>query len=167
MESEQTNVRFSNTSLFLLAVRDKCANNYTNCLVISKSNDFVIFQNGSENPSYMKLYLLLFIFSISLFSCQRTRTYDTIIRDGLIYDGNGNEPYQADIAIDADTIAFIGDLKNSRSNNEINAEGKAVTPGFINMLSHSEESLIQDGRSQSDLRQGVTLEVLGESSMGR
>ena len=114
----------------------------------------------------MKLFLLLFISLISLISCKRTRTYDTIIRDGLIYDGNGGEPYQGDIAIDADTIAFIGDLKNSRSNNEIDAEGKAVAPGFINMLSHSEESLIQDGRSQSDLRQGVTLEVFGEGSMG-
>jgi len=114
----------------------------------------------------MKFFLLLFILLISLISCKRTRTYDTIIRDGLIYDGNGGEPYQADIAIDADTIAFLGDLKNSRSNNEINAEGKVVSPGFINMLSHSEESLIQDGRSQSDLRQGVTLEVFGEGSMG-
>jgi N-acyl-D-amino-acid deacylase len=114
----------------------------------------------------MKLFLLLFILLISLISCKRTRTYDTIVRDGLIYDGNGGGPYQADIAIDADTIAFIGDLRNSRSNNEIDAEGKAVAPGFINMLSHSEESLIQDGRSQSDLRQGVTLEVFGEGSMG-
>jgi len=114
----------------------------------------------------MKLFLFLFILLISLHSCKRTVTYDTVIRDGLIYDGNGGEPYQADIAIDADTIAFIGDLKNSRSNNEIDAEGKAVAPGFINMLSHSEESLIQDGRSQSDLRQGVTLEVFGEGSMG-
>jgi len=114
----------------------------------------------------MKLFLYLFILSITLNACKRTRTYDTIIRDGLIYDGNGGEPFQADIALDADTIAFIGDLRNSRSNNEIDAEGKAVAPGFINMLSHSEESLIQDGKSQSDLRQGVTLEVFGEGSMG-
>ena len=114
----------------------------------------------------MKLFLLLFIFLLSLISCKRTRTYDTIIRDGLVYDGNGGEPFLADIAIDADTIAFIGDLRNSRSNNEIDAEGKAIAPGFINMLSHSERSLIQDGRSQSDLRQGVTLEVFGEGSMG-
>ncbi|HEY2648061.1 MAG TPA: D-aminoacylase [Puia sp.] len=114
----------------------------------------------------MKFFLPVFILLMSLVSCKLTRTYDTIIRDGLIYDGNGGEPYQGDIAIDADTIAFIGDLKNSRSNNEINAEGKAISPGFINMLSHSEESLIQDARSQSDLRQGVTLEVFGELSMG-
>jgi N-acyl-D-amino-acid deacylase len=114
----------------------------------------------------MKFFLPVFILLMSLVSCKLTRTYDTIIRDGLIYDGNGGEPYLGDIAIDADTIAFIGDLKNSRSNNEINAEGKAISPGFINMLSHSEESLIQDARSQSDLRQGVTLEVFGELSMG-
>lgn len=114
----------------------------------------------------MKSCLISLVLLILFISCSRTRTYDTIIRDGLIYDGNGGEPYQADIAIDADTIAFIGDLRNSRSNNEIDAEGKAVAPGFINMLSHSEESLIQDGRSQSDLRQGVTLEVFGEFSMG-
>ena len=114
----------------------------------------------------MKLFLLLFISLSTLVCCKRTRTYDTIIRDGLIFDGNGGEPFQGDIAIDADTIAYIGDLKNSRSNNEIDAEGKAVAPGFINMLSHSEESLIQDGHSQSDLRQGVTLEVFGEGSMG-
>jgi len=114
----------------------------------------------------MKLFLLLFISLSTLVCCKRTRTYDTIIRDGFIFDGNGGEPFQGDIAIDADTIAYIGDLKNSRSNNEIDAEGKAVAPGFINMLSHSEESLIEDGHSQSDLRQGVTLEVFGEGSMG-
>ncbi|HZZ75798.1 MAG TPA: D-aminoacylase, partial [Puia sp.] len=114
----------------------------------------------------MKSWLCLLIFLTFLNCCKRTRTFDTIIRDGLIYDGNGGAPFQADVAIDADTIAFIGDLKNSRSNNEIDAEGKAVAPGFINMLSHSEESLIQDGRSQGDLRQGVTLEILGEASMG-
>src|ERR1700760_633113 len=114
----------------------------------------------------MKSFLIFCTCLLCFISCKRTRTYDTIIRDGLIYDGNGGEPYHADIAIDSDTIAFIGDLRNSRSNNRIDAEGKAVAPGFINMLSHSEESLIQDGRSQSDIRQGVTLEVFGEISMG-
>jgi N-acyl-D-amino-acid deacylase len=114
----------------------------------------------------MKLFFFLFFLVTFQVCCKLPRTYDTIIRDGLVYDGNGGEPYQADIAINADTIAFIGDLRNSRSNNEIDAEGKVVAPGFINMLSHSEESLIQDPRSQSDLRQGVTLEVFGEGSMG-
>ena len=126
------------------------------------SVSFERFQNLTD----MKFFLFLIILVISQVSCKLPRTYDTIIRDGLVYDGNGGEPYQADIAINADTIAFIGDLRNSRSNNDIDAEGKAVAPGFINMLSHSEESLIQDPRSQSDLRQGVTLEVFGEGSMG-
>lgn len=114
----------------------------------------------------MKYLLILFIELISLDSCRPKLHYDTIIRNGLIYDGNGGAPYLADLAIQADTIVFIGDLKKGVSKNEINASGLAVSPGFINMLSHSEESLIQDGRSQSDLRQGITLEVFGESSMG-
>ena len=111
-----------------------------------------------------KLIPLLLIIS---FSCKQKVKYDTIIRNGMIYDGNGGEPYKADIAINADTIAFIGDLKNEPAKNEIDAKGKAVAPGFINMLSWSNESLIQDGRSQGEIRQGVTLEVMGEGeSMG-
>jgi N-acyl-D-amino-acid deacylase len=104
---------------------------------------------------------------ILFFSCKQKTKYDTIIRNGMIYDGNGGEPYKADIAINADTIAFIGDLKNESAKNEIDAKGMAIAPGFINMLSWSNESLIQDGRSQGEIRQGVTLEVMGEgSSMG-
>ncbi len=114
----------------------------------------------------MKYNLLLFIVLVSVFSCKQKQKFDTIIRNGMIYDGNGGAPYTADLAINADTIAFIGDLKNSSSGNEIDAAGMAVSPGFINMLSHAEESLIEDGRSQGDLRQGVTLEVFGEGSMG-
>ena len=98
--------------------------------------------------------------------CNPEQKYDVIIRNGMIYDRNGGQPYPANLAINADTIAFIGDLKNSSSKMETDAGGMAIAPGFINMLSHSEESLIQDGHSQSDLRQGVTLEVFGESSMG-
>jgi N-acyl-D-amino-acid deacylase len=85
----------------------------------------------------------------------------------MIYDGNGGDPYAADIAISADTIAFIGDLKNVSAKNEVDAKGMAIAPGFINMLAQSMETLIEDGRSQSDIRQGVTLEVFGEGwSMG-
>ncbi len=106
-----------------------------------------------------------FIISICVFACKQQTTYDIIIRNGLIYDGNGAEPYKADIAINADTIAFIGDLKNAHAKNETDAKGMAVAPGFINMMGHSEESLIEDGRSQSDIRQGVTTEIFTESSM--
>ena len=100
-----------------------------------------------------------------LFACNNK--YDTIIKNGLIYDGNGGAPYKADLAIKNDTIAFIGDLSKESATHIIDAKGMAVTPGFINMLSWAPTSLILDGNSQSDIRQGVTLEVFGEGgSMG-
>jgi len=108
-----------------------------------------------------------FALVLFLFSCKGKKEYDTIIRNGMVYDGNGGKPFKADIGIKNDTIAFIGDLSKASAGNEIDAKGNAVAPGFINMLSWATESLIQDGRSQSDIRQGVTLEVMGEGwSMG-
>ncbi|MFL6499936.1 MAG: amidohydrolase family protein [Candidatus Udaeobacter sp.] len=93
--------------------------------------------------------------------------FDVIIRNGTIYDGTGAEPQQADIAIHGDKIAGVGDFKSAKANTIIDAKGLAVAPGFINMLSWSTESLIQDGRSQSEIRQGVTTEIMGEGeSMG-
>ena len=104
---------------------------------------------------------------VILFSCKQRPKYDTIIRNGTIYDGNGGEPFKADVAINADTIAAIGDLSKESAKNEIDAKGMAIAPGFINMLSWSNESLIHDGKSQGEIRQGVTLEVMGEGgSMG-
>lgn len=115
----------------------------------------------------MKSSLLLIATSLIILSCNSKTEYDTIIRNGTVYDGNGGKPFAADIGINGDTVAFIGDLKNASAKNETDAKGKAVSPGFINMLSWADESLIQDGRSQSDIRQGVTLEIFGEgSSMG-
>src|SRR6478752_1492785 len=93
--------------------------------------------------------------------------FDVIIRNGTIYDGTGAEPQQADIAIRGDKIAGVGDFKSAKATAVIDAKGLAVAPGFINMLSWSTESLIQDGRSQSEIRQGVTTEIMGEGeSMG-
>lgn len=92
-----------------------------------------------------------------------TNTYDLLIENGAIYDGNGGEPYQADIAVIDDRIVAIGDIAGS-ADAVIDAEGYAVAPGFINMLSWATESLVIDGRSQSDIRQGVTLEVFGEGN---
>ena len=93
--------------------------------------------------------------------------FDVIIRGGTVYDGTGTEPQQADVAIRGDRIAGIGDFKAAKAKTVIDAKGLAVAPGFINMLSWSTESLIQDGRSQSEIRQGVTTEVMGEGeSMG-
>ena len=94
-------------------------------------------------------------------------TYDVIIRGGTVYDGSGEAPSQADVAILGDRVAAIGDLDGAAAATEIDATGLAVAPGFINMLSWAVESLIEDGRAMSDLRQGVTLEVFGEGwSMG-
>jgi N-acyl-D-amino-acid deacylase len=88
--------------------------------------------------------------------------YDIVIRGGTIYDGSGVAAFTADLALRADTIAAIGDLKDATGKKEIDARGLAVAPGFINMLSWADRSLIMDGRSMSDIKQGVTLEVFGE-----
>jgi N-acyl-D-amino-acid deacylase len=92
--------------------------------------------------------------------------HDTIIRNGLIFDGSGAAPFTGDIAIDGDRISYVGRHAGGQTRTEIDAHGKAITPGFINMLAHSEESLLVDGRGLSDLVQGATLEVFGEFSMG-
>ena len=110
---------------------------------------------------------VLLVSAFLLSACSQGADYDLIIRGGGIYDGSGDAAFVADLAIDGDSIAAIGDLRDSRGRSEIDASGLAVAPGFINMLSWATESLIEDGRSQSDIRQGVTLEVFGEGwSMG-
>ncbi len=112
------------------------------------------------------LFEALFL-AVLLAGCTPPATYDVIIRGGTIYDGSGGRPYVADVAIDDHVIVAIGDLGDARAPTIIDATGLAVAPGFINMLSWANESLIEDGRSQSDIRQGVTLEVMGEgNSMG-
>jgi N-acyl-D-amino-acid deacylase len=114
----------------------------------------------------MRKLICLLLLTALLSACD-SKKYDTIIRNGLVYDGNGAAPFTADIGIKNDTIAFIGDLSKESAKNEVDAKGKAVSPGFINMLSWAPVSLIEDGRSQGDIRQGVTLEVFGEGeSMG-
>ena len=93
--------------------------------------------------------------------------YDVVIRNGTVYDGRGGPPAVADVAVQGDSIVAVGDLGRARGRVEIDASGLAVAPGFINMLSWATESLLEDPRSQSDIRQGVTLEVFGEGwSMG-
>jgi len=100
-------------------------------------------------------------------SPQNPPDFDVIIRGGTVYDGTGAEPKNVDVAIRGDRIAEIGDLKTAKVKTVVDASGLAVAPGFINMLSWSNESLIQDGRSQSEIRQGVTTEIMGEGeSMG-
>ena len=94
-------------------------------------------------------------------------TFDVIVRGGTVYDGTGSPGRRADIGIKGDRIERVGDLSGESAKTTTDATGKAVAPGFINMLSWATESLVADGRSQGDIRQGVTLEIFGEgSSMG-
>ena len=105
--------------------------------------------------------------SLALAGCAALATHDVIIRGGTVYDGTGTAPVVTDIAIDGDSITAVGDLSGARGHLEVDAAGLAVAPGFINMLSWAPFSLMHDGRGQSDIRQGVTLEIFGEGwSMG-
>lgn len=113
-----------------------------------------------------RFFLFLFLTSTIAFAA-RAQDFDVIIKGGAVYDSAGSEAQHVDLAIKGDLIAGVGDYKNAKAKTVIDANGLAVAPGFINMLSWSTESLIQDGRSQSELRQGVTTEIMGEGeSMG-
>ena len=108
-----------------------------------------------------------YIISIAFFLLISCADYDVVIRNGMIYDGTGEKPYSGDVAINNDKIVKVSKSIIGKGKKEINASGLAVSPGFINMLSWATTSLIKDGRSLSDIKQGVTLEVFGEGwSMG-
>jgi N-acyl-D-amino-acid deacylase len=92
--------------------------------------------------------------------------HDVVIRNAMIYDGSGNKPYPGDLSIDADRISYVGPHRELKGRMEIDAHGQAVSPGFIDMMGHSEESLLIDGRSVSGLKQGVTLDIFDEMSKG-
>jgi N-acyl-D-amino-acid deacylase len=95
------------------------------------------------------------------------RSADLLIHGGLVYDGRGDQPFEGGVAIVGDSIAHVGSVDDWRGRDEVDARGHAIAPGFVNMLSWATESLLEDGRAQSDIRQGVTLEVMGEGhSMG-
>src|ERR1700756_2577017 len=105
--------------------------------------------------------------SLAILSSALAQDFDIIIRNGDVYDGSGGEAQHVDVAIKGDRIAGLGDFSKASAKTIVNGSGFAVAPGFINMLSWSTESLIQDGRSQSEIRQGVTTEIMGEGeSMG-
>ncbi len=111
------------------------------------------------------MYLLvLLMLSVG---CSSPVTHDVVLRGGIVYDGSGEPPRVTDVAFGGDRITAVGDLSEHAGRTELNISGLAVAPGFINMLSWATQSLIEDGRAQSDIRQGVTLEVFGEGwSMG-
>ena len=100
--------------------------------------------------------------AIIVLSCSGKADVDILIQNGIIYDGTGNNSYNGTVAIKDDKIFYVGPPKFFTSRKIINATDRAVSPGFINMLSWGVETLIEDGKSQSDIRQGVTLEVFGE-----
>lgn len=123
----------------------------------------------SINPALMHFVrnsLPVALLTICLFfthcQSQAPRTFDVLIFNGKIYDGRGDSPYAGAVGINADTIAHVGACDPCKGTVEVDAKGMAISPGFINMLSWASHTLIVDGRSQSDIRQGVTLEVFGE-----
>jgi len=117
-----------------------------------------------------KLLSLTLILALTLMvyvqGLAQQQSFDIIIRNGTVYDGSGRSPGKADVGIKGDRIAAVGNLSRATAPTIVDAKGLAVAPGFINMLSHSESSWLQDYRSLSELRQGVTTQIFGESSMG-
>ncbi|MGZ4778625.1 MAG: N-acyl-D-amino-acid deacylase family protein, partial [Thermoanaerobaculia bacterium] len=112
------------------------------------------------------LLLLSFLLLASCATAPSKGTYDAVIRNGMIYDGRGGDPFRGDVAIDGDRIVAVGTV-TGKGRTDIDAHGLAVAPGFINVMSQAQEALLVDGRGMSDLKQGVTLEIFGEGeSMG-
>ncbi|MFP4089200.1 MAG: N-acyl-D-amino-acid deacylase family protein [Cyclobacteriaceae bacterium] len=114
---------------------------------------------------YYKIFYIILL--ALLFACkasQEKQTYDLVITNGIIYDGSGGAPYKGSVAINGKKIAVVGELADFEADTVIDAKGLAISPGFINMLSWAAHPLLEDGRSMSNLKQGVTLEVFGEGS---
>jgi N-acyl-D-amino-acid deacylase len=107
--------------------------------------------------------LLHLLFALSIVgSSVVAQDFDVVIKNGVVYDGSGGEGQRVDVAIRRDYVAGLGDYKDASAKTVIDAKGLVVAPGFINMLSWAVDSLIADGRSQSEIRQGVTTEIMGE-----
>ena len=116
---------------------------------------------------YLALLLMLTLPLTAVAQTTQSGDFDILIKGGMVYDGTGRAPRRVDVGIKADRIVAIGNLRRARARNVVDAGGLAVAPGFINMLSWSTESLIVDGRSQGEVRQGVTTQIMGEGwSMG-
>jgi N-acyl-D-amino-acid deacylase len=115
----------------------------------------------------LALALLLTLLPALPLAGQKPQDFDVIVKGGMVYDGTGRAPRRADVGIRGDKIVALGDLSKRSARTVVDARGLAVAPGFINMLSWSTDSLIADGRSQGEIRQGVTTEIMGEGwSMG-
>jgi N-acyl-D-amino-acid deacylase len=133
-------------------------------VIFAKPNQISVFMQKSTTQPYPIFCLLILWFFVA---CSQPAQYDVVIRNALLYDGSGKAPLQGDLAIRGDSIVAMGNIGVAKGKTELDAKGMAVAPGFVNMLSWSTETLLADGRSQGDVRQGVTLEVMGEGfSMG-
>lgn len=111
-------------------------------------------------------FFLILAVVIILTSCTSPPPYDLVIRNAIIVDGSGDDRYKGDVALIGDRIAKVG-IVSEKGKEEVDAQGKILSPGFVNMLSWATESLLVDGRGMSDIMQGITLEVMGEGwSMG-
>ncbi|HYW72768.1 MAG TPA: D-aminoacylase [Pyrinomonadaceae bacterium] len=123
-----------------------------------------------RNSEKLLTFALIFVLAVPFIAPAQPRSksqiFDVIIKGGTVYDGAGRPPMKADVGIKGDRIAAIGNLSRATAPAIIDARGLAVAPGFINMLAHSESSLIADPRSLSELKQGVTTQIFGELSMG-
>jgi N-acyl-D-amino-acid deacylase len=121
-----------------------------------------------QNHRVRRFALACFVLTLAsgMAAAEDAAINDLVLRNGTIYDGSGKAPYRGDVAIKADRITYVGPHRALSGRTEIDVKGQAIAPGFINMLAHPEESFFADGRALSDLQQGVTLEVMGEFSMG-
>ena len=118
--------------------------------------------------SLQKLIVITLLLALApvTFAQRQTQSFDIIIKGGTVYDGSGRRPVKADVGIKGDQIVAVGNLRRATAPTIVDANGLAVAPGFINMLAHSESSLIVDPRSLSEIKQGVTTQIFGELSMG-
>src|SRR5262245_19484044 len=115
----------------------------------------------------MRPVLTLILCAATLLPAGQPETFDIFIRGGMVYDGGGSPGVRSDVGIRRDRVVAVRDLSAATATTVIDAGGLAVAPGFINMLSWSTESLLVDGRSQGEVRQGVTTQIFGEGgSMG-
>lgn len=130
--------------------------------MLARSPDSAHLERPSHSPATSMRSLIPALALLLVFTACQPPDADTIIRGGLVYDGSGEAPFEADVALAADTIKAIGDLSGWTAGNDVDATGLAVAPGFINMLSWAPGDLRRDGRSMSDIVQGVTLEIFGE-----
>ncbi|MGH9960172.1 MAG: D-aminoacylase, partial [Pyrinomonadaceae bacterium] len=124
----------------------------------------IIDHKGAMNMrlhEYLALMLTLVLPLAAAGQAPRAGDFDVLIKGGIVYDGSGRAPRRADVAIKGDRIVAIGNLNRARARSVVDASGLVVAPGFINMLSWSTESLIVDGRSQSEVRLGVTSQIMG------